>query len=112
MNTGGTLYENSLIFTEKEEEILEDAFLNYMPNSDKRLKNPPEMILVKLGSTLKKERHHILDWFRQRKINVSFEIISKIYSKTLRKIGKMGLKRIKDFWRNIFKRTIFQRKMK
>jgi hypothetical protein len=112
MITDGTLYQNSLIFTKKEEKILEDAYLNDMPNTDRRLEHPPEMILVKLGSTLKKDRHHILDWFRQRNINVSFEIISNIYSKTFRKIGKMGLKRIKDFWRDIFKRTIFQRKKK
>jgi len=54
--------------------LLEDAYLNNMndPKTDMQLDHPPEMILVKLGSTLKKDRHTILDWFQQKKINVSF----------------------------------------
>jgi len=51
--------------------LLEDAYLNNMndPKTDMQLDHPPEMILVKLGSTLKKDRHTILDWFQQKKIN-------------------------------------------
>jgi hypothetical protein len=55
------------IFTAEEESILEAAFKN------SPLTDPPEIELVKLGATLKKDRRHITDWFKQRRISVRFK---------------------------------------
>ena len=50
----------------EEESLLEAAYKN------SSLTDPPEIELVKLGATLKKDRRHITDWFKQRKISVRF----------------------------------------
>lgn len=53
-------------YTAEEESLLEAAYEN-SPHTD-----PPELVLVKLGATLKTERRHIIEWFKQKRKNVSF----------------------------------------
>ena len=51
------------VYTTEEESLLEAAYKN------SPLADPPEIELVKLGATLKKDRRHITDWFKQRRVN-------------------------------------------
>ena len=73
------------VYTTEEESLLEAAYKN-LPLAD-----PPEIELVKLGATLKKDRRHIIDWFKQRRVNVRFKKVRFFY-KIYRRRKKMHMK--------------------
>lgn len=73
------------IFTAEEESLLEAAYKN------SPLTDPPEIELVKLGASLKKDRRHIKDWFNQKRINVRFKKVCSFY-KIFRRRIKMHIK--------------------